>query len=61
MNNCGKFPTDDVLKTMIDEADSDKNGTIEFAEFVLMIAKLAGDDEQDSGRIIPIQDEEDKE
>ena len=58
MNNCGKNPTDEVLKNMIDEADRDKNGTIEFAEFVLMIAKLAGNDEQDSARIIPIQDQE---
>ena len=53
MNNCGKNPTDEVLKDMIAEADSDHNGTIEFAEFLVMIAKLAGDDEQVRARDEP--------
>ena len=41
MNNLGKFPSEEELQTMINEVDVDKNGTIEFEEFVTLMKKLA--------------------
>lgn len=32
-------PTEDELQDMIDEVDADGNGTIEFAEFLSLMAK----------------------
>ena len=47
MNNCGKFPSEDVLNSMVAEADTDKNGTIEFNEFVVMFTQLVKEEEQE--------------
>mmetsp|Transcript_22886 Transcript_22886/g.47475 ORF Transcript_22886/g.47475 Transcript_22886/m.47475 type:complete len:520 (-) Transcript_22886:80-1639(-) len=42
MNNLGQHPTEQQLKDMVEEVDIDKNGTIEFGEFIVMMAKLMG-------------------
>ena len=42
MNNLGQHPTEQQLKDMVAEVDMDKNGTIEFGEFIVMMAKLLG-------------------
>ena len=34
----GERPSDKELKEMVDEVDEDKNGTIEFEEFLSMMA-----------------------
>lgn len=35
----GERPSDKELKEMVDEVDTDKNGTIEFEEFLEMMAQ----------------------
>ncbi len=39
----GQNPTDNELKEMIDEIDTDKNGTIEFTEFLGLMDRLMKD------------------
>lgn len=39
MRNLGQHPTEDALKQMIDEVDADGNGTIDFAEFLTLMAR----------------------
>lgn len=48
MRGLGQNPTEEEVKNMIDEVDSDGNGSIEFAEFLLLISnKLRTEDIQD--------------
>ena len=42
MKNLGQNPTEQQLKDMVEEVDIDKNGTIEFGEFIMMMTKLIG-------------------
>ena len=42
MKNLGQNPTEEQLKDMVEEVDIDKNGTIEFGEFIMMMTKLMG-------------------
>ena len=35
----GQFPTEQELKDMINEVDENRNGTIEFSEFLVMMAR----------------------
>ena len=56
MNNCGKFPTDELLTQMVAEADTDKNGTIEFAEFVVMFTNLVKGEDEQEGQVVKEED-----
>merc|ERR1712086_359432 len=47
MKSLGQNPTDDEIKDMIGEVDSDGNSTIDFSEFLnLMAKKMAGGDDE---------------
>lgn len=39
MRNLGQNPTEESLKQMIREVDADENGTIDFAEFLTLMAR----------------------
>ena len=43
----GKNPTDTELNDMLREFDQDSNGTIEFDEFVLLVSKMDGGDNEE--------------
>jgi len=47
MKNLGLNPTDEELKQMVAEVDSDGNGEIDFDEFVAMMVKKLEDDSSD--------------
>ena len=49
MRSLGQNPTDAELQDMIDEFDTDKNGTIDFPEFLTMMARKMSvtDDEEE--------------
>lgn len=51
MRNLGQFPTDEELKMMMDETDTDGNGVIDFSEFLTMVQrqKIAQEKEPDIG------------
>src|SRR5690349_10724536 len=40
MKKIGENPTDDLLRKLIAEVDTDKSGTVEFDEFVQMVAAI---------------------
>ena len=42
----GERPTDKELQEMVDEVDEDKNGTIEFDEFLMMMANRIRDSDR---------------
>lgn len=39
MRNLGQMPTEESLKQMINEVDADGSGTIDFAEFLTLMAR----------------------
>ncbi|KAI0559406.1 calmodulin [Gracilaria domingensis] len=39
MRNLGQDPTEDALRQMINEVDADGSGTIDFAEFLTLMAR----------------------
>ena len=39
LNQMGQNPTEQELKDMISEVDADRNGTIEFSEFIDMMSR----------------------
>ena len=43
LTDLGQTPTDGEIKDMINEVDQDRNGTIEFSEFLLMMARQMGE------------------
>jgi calmodulin len=43
MRSLGQNPTDDELTAMINEVDADGNGTIDFPEFLTMMARKMSD------------------
>ncbi|XP_052237197.1 calmodulin-alpha-like isoform X1 [Dreissena polymorpha] len=45
MKQLGQHPTKEELRDMINEMDSDGNGTIEFPEFIKAMGKKASEDE----------------
>ncbi|KAH3848093.1 calmodulin-A-like [Dreissena polymorpha] len=47
MRSLGQNPTDNELKDMINEVDIDGNGTIDFAEFLTMMANKMKDSDQE--------------
>ncbi|XP_052766940.1 neo-calmodulin-like [Mya arenaria] len=47
MKSLGQKPTDNDLKDMINEVDIDGNGTIDFAEFLTMMANKMKDGDQE--------------
>ena len=42
----GERPSDKELKEMVDEVDEDKNGTIEFEEFLSMMANRVSNNDK---------------
>merc|ERR1719154_594741 len=46
MRRLGERPTDKELKEMVAEVDEDKSGTIEFNEFLQMMANRSSDSEK---------------
>ena len=46
MRRIGERPTDKELTDMVAEVDEDKSGTIEFNEFLQMMANRQGDSEK---------------
>ena len=46
MRRLGERPTDKELKDMVAEVDEDKSGTIEFDEFLQMMANRSSDSEK---------------
>ena len=42
MRSLGQNPTEAELQDMINEVDADGNGTIDFPEFLTMMARLVG-------------------
>lgn len=47
MQSLGQNPTEDELRDMINEVDTDRNGTIDFDEFLTMMAPRAGGGDDD--------------
>ena len=45
MRSLGQHPTESELQDMINEVDEDGNGTIEFNEFLVMMAKKVKENE----------------
>jgi len=46
MKQLGQNPSDDELKDMVNEVDKDRNGTIDFHEFCIMMAPKLGDSQE---------------
>ena len=46
MRRLGERPTDKELKDMVAEVDEDKSGTIEFNEFLQMMANRSSDSDK---------------
>ena len=53
----GERPSDKELKDMVDEVDEDKNGTIEFEEFLNMMAMRLRNIVNSEYRILSLQSE----
>jgi len=51
MKSLGQNPTDKELKEMIEEVDEDGNGTIEFDEFIVMMAKSMKETERNTADV----------
>lgn len=52
MKECNQHPTDEELRDMINDADCNGNGTIEFPEFLEMMAKKQAEGEDESAELI---------
>jgi len=48
MRSLGQSPTEPELRDMINEVDADGNGTIDFEEFLSMMSKKAGHQDEDA-------------
>ena len=47
MKSLGKKPTEEELKDMINEVDADRNGTIDFPDFLTMMARKMKDNDSE--------------
>lgn len=47
MRSLGQNPTDAELRDMISEVDADGNGTVDFPEFLTMMARKLGEKDSD--------------
>merc|ERR1719453_228489 len=45
MSSMGAYPTADELQAMIDAADTDGNGTVEFEEFLAILSMMPKDED----------------
>ena len=48
MRSLGQDPTEDELKDMIHDVDSDNNGTIDFNEFLTIMSRMKGNEETEN-------------
>ena len=60
MRSLGQNPTDSELQDMINDVDEDGNGTIDFEEFVTMMAKKSqeGDPKQELQEAVRVFDKD---
>lgn len=60
MRSLGQDPTETELRDMISEVDKDGNGTIDFDEFLILMAKNSneGEEEEDIKRAFKVFDKD---
>ena len=54
MRSLGQNPTEAELQDMINEVDADGNGTIDFPEFLTMMARKMKETDSEVGRLLTL-------